>query len=203
MNWLRKLFSIGKLGRDEGRDRGPEPGHGATPSGPAGGTDVGGTPPQALPPNPHQDKTGTATTYRTPRDFHQEGTAMNRALSLLGGLGLGAGLMCFLDPQQGRRRRALARDRLVGTLHDAEDAFRVAGRDLAHRAGGLAAEARSLVAGGPVEDRALAERVRSHVGRVISHPHAVHVSAQDGQAPGKGQVSRAAIAEETARAAGR
>jgi hypothetical protein len=33
--------------------------------------------------------------------------AMDRALSMLTGVGLGAGLMYLLDPQMGRRRRAL------------------------------------------------------------------------------------------------
>src|SRR4051812_24912246 len=36
-------------------------------------------------------------------------TSMNKALWLVGGLGLGTGLMYMLDPERGRRRRALAR----------------------------------------------------------------------------------------------
>jgi len=34
---------------------------------------------------------------------------MNKALFLVGGLGLGAGLMYMLDPDKGARRRQLAR----------------------------------------------------------------------------------------------
>jgi hypothetical protein len=38
-------------------------------------------------------------------------------LSLVGALGLGAGLMYLLDSQQGARRRAVVRDKAVHTLH--------------------------------------------------------------------------------------
>jgi hypothetical protein len=39
--------------------------------------------------------------------------AMNRELAFGAGLGVGTGLMYVLDPQQGKRRRALLRDKLV------------------------------------------------------------------------------------------
>ncbi len=38
---------------------------------------------------------------------------MNRQLSLLGGIGLGAALMYMVDPDRGKRRRALVRDKLL------------------------------------------------------------------------------------------
>ena len=72
---------------------------------------------------------------------------MNRGIALIGGLGLGAGVMYLLDPEMGRRRRALLRDRLVSLGGEAGDAARVAGYDLSHRAQGLLAQTRSLVAG--------------------------------------------------------
>src|SRR5437868_2972955 len=113
---------------------------------------------------------------------------MGRALSLLGGAGLGAGLMYFFDPQTGRRRRALLRDQFTGLLHDAGAAFRVAGRDISHRAYGLLAEGGSVLAGGPVSDQALTERVRARLGRLVSHPGAIDVSAHDGEVTLSGPV---------------
>ncbi len=44
------MFGIGKLGRDEGPEREPKPGHGASISNPvAGGSDFEGTPGDVLP----------------------------------------------------------------------------------------------------------------------------------------------------------
>ena len=42
---------------------------------------------------------------------------MSHALSILAGVGMGAGLMYILDPQTGRRRRALARDKMANAAH--------------------------------------------------------------------------------------
>src|SRR5437763_8489304 len=101
---------------------------------------------------------------------------MDRGLSLLGGIGLGAGLMYFLDPQQGRRRRGLVRDQLTSLLSRADDAACCVGRDLAHRARGVAAEARSLVSADDADDRVIEGRVRSALGRVVSHPSAIEAA---------------------------
>ncbi len=68
---------------------------------------------------------------------------MHRAMTLIGGIGLGAGLMYLLDPQMGRRRRALVRDQVIHLEHEAEGAARVVGRDLSNRTQGLLAEARA------------------------------------------------------------
>jgi hypothetical protein len=105
---------------------------------------------------------------------------MNQTLRLLGGLGLGAGLMYFLDPQQGGRRRALVRNRFAHLSHEARNATDVTSRDAANRAAGLWAEAKAAVTGRTADDRTLAERVRSHLGRCVSHPRAVAVTAENG-----------------------
>jgi len=95
---------------------------------------------------------------------------MEQTLRLLGGIGLGAGLMYFLDPQQGRRRRALVRDQFTHLSHEASEAADVTARDAANRAAGVWAEAKAAVTGRTADDRILAERVRSHLGRCVSHP---------------------------------
>ncbi|MCA1580786.1 MAG: hypothetical protein LC796_05215 [Acidobacteria bacterium] len=66
-----------------------------------------------------------------------------KAVALLSGLGVGAALMYVLDPERGRRRRALARDKAVAFANKTGDAVSRRSRDLANRAKGLAAEARS------------------------------------------------------------
>ena len=73
---------------------------------------------------------------------------MNDALSFFAGMGLGAGLMYVFDPQMGRRRRALARDKAVGLAHDARDAADAVRKDMANRARGLASGDLSVLAGG-------------------------------------------------------
>ena len=103
----------------------------------------------------------------------------NRA-SVLTGLGLGAGLMYFLDPARGARRRALMRDRLAHASRITADAAGATGRDVAHRAAGATARFRGSMEHGPVDDRVLRERVRSQIGRVVSHPRAIDVAVSNG-----------------------
>ncbi len=73
---------------------------------------------------------------------------MNRATTFLTGAGLGAGLMYFFDPQAGRRRRTLLRDKGIRLGHKAQAAADVVARDMSNRAHGLAAGDLSVLAGG-------------------------------------------------------
>jgi uncharacterized membrane protein len=92
----------------------------------------------------------------------------------------GVGLMYLFDPERGRRRRALLRDKLAGGLDAAKDAAGVTGRDLRNRARGVAARARALTDREPVSDELLSERVRSQLGRVVAHPGAIEVTVTRG-----------------------
>ena len=105
---------------------------------------------------------------------------MDRIVRLLCGAGLGAAAMYLFDPRQGRRRRALIRDQLVRLSREARDSVDVVSRDAANRAVGLWAETRAAFSARTPEDRTLAERVRSHLGRCVSHPRAISVAADDG-----------------------
>jgi osmotically-inducible protein OsmY len=100
--------------------------------------------------------------------------------TMLTGLGLGVGLMYFLDPERGRRRRALIRDKVAHAAHAGNDAIGAFGRDISHRLAGVRARASGAFHGGPVDDSVLVERVRSRMGRVVSHPQAIEVDAADG-----------------------
>src|SRR5438552_2177895 len=107
-------------------------------------------------------------------------SVMNRAITWFGGLGLGAGLMYLFDPDRGRRRRALIRGKAQRALHEIENGLQVAAYDAQHRTQGVLAEMRSAVSNELISDPVLVERVRSALGRTISHPHAIAVTAHDG-----------------------
>jgi hypothetical protein len=107
----------------------------------------------------------------------QSGMEDTMAEQFLGGLMLGAGLIWFLDSRRGAQRRAIVRDKVVHTAHELEEAARVGSHDLAHRAEGLKAEMSSAKRPAP-QDTRLEQRIRSELGRVCSHTHALRVEAQ-------------------------
>jgi gas vesicle protein len=67
------------------------------------------------------------------------------ALAAAIGAGVGALAMFIFDPDNGRRRRALARDKMVHYGKEAVDTVESAARDLRNRAQGIAAETRGAV----------------------------------------------------------
>src|SRR5439155_11909181 len=96
---------------------------------------------------------------------------------LVGGAGFGAALMYLLDPNRGRRRRAYLRDQAIHAGHKIATAADKGARDLRNRAVGAVAAAGSRFRADDASDEVLVERVRSAIGRVVSHPHAIRVSA--------------------------
>ncbi len=106
---------------------------------------------------------------------------MTSRAQLLTGMGLGFGVMYLLDPQRGNRRRAAVRDTAVHGLRKAADGADAATRDLANRTAGTAAELRGRFFGrDAVDDETLVQRVRSKLGRLVSHPHAIAVTSENG-----------------------
>jgi hypothetical protein len=113
---------------------------------------------------------------------------MERTDVLLGA-GIGAGLMYVLDPRQGPRRRALARDKVVSAIGRADDALEATARDMANRARGVVARSRRLVRGDDhADDVVVAERVRSELGHCTSHPGAIDVSVAEGRVSLRGAI---------------
>ncbi len=82
---------------------------------------------------------------------------MNKAMAILTGAGVGAGLMFMLDPERGRRRRAQVRDKAVGTWNTASRTVRGKSQDVANRARGVVASTRSMLGGRRAEDRKRSE----------------------------------------------
>lgn len=109
-------------------------------------------------------------------------------LRVLTATAAGAGLMYLLDPDGGRRRRALVRDQLVRAAHRTGDAVDTTSRDVTNRARGVVAELRGRLAGGHVDDDVLHERVRSRVGAVVSHAGTIDVRVTDGVVTLRGPV---------------
>jgi hypothetical protein len=105
----------------------------------------------------------------------------NKPLGWIGSLGLGALLIYIFDPQMGRRRRAVVRDKVTRLRHKTVDAIGVTSRDLKNRVIGLAAETRSLVSRADGSDEILVQRVRSKLGALVSHPGSVDVKAETGR----------------------
>jgi uncharacterized membrane protein len=105
---------------------------------------------------------------------------MKSMTRLIGAFAAGAAGMYLLDRDRGRRRRAIARDKLISGAHHLGEASEVTARDLANRARGTAARLRSLIFRRPVSDHQIAERIRSTLGFVVRHPRAIDVRVEDG-----------------------
>jgi osmotically-inducible protein OsmY len=121
---------------------------------------------------------------------------MNRRLTLvggiLGGIGAGAGLMYFLDPDRGRRRRVNVRDKVTASANGIAcgvGALARTSRDARNRAYGLLAKARGLLQREEVPDSVLEARVRSTMGHKIPHPRGIEVKADHGCVTLGGHVS--------------
>jgi uncharacterized membrane protein len=113
---------------------------------------------------------------------------MSKPIALLTGTGIGAALMYYFDPDRGMRRRSLVRDRVNRARSRARRSADVAVKDVTNRARGTFAELRSAIAPQLVPDEVLVERVRSKLGRCVSHPSSIQVSAHDGRVALSGSV---------------
>jgi hypothetical protein len=104
------------------------------------------------------------------------------------GAAIGAGLIYLLDPQNGRRRRALLQNKLVHAGNVTRHALDTTSRDLANRSRGIVASTRARLRPDDVADPIILERVRAKLGRVSSHPRAIDVFVTDGHVTLRGAV---------------
>ena len=113
---------------------------------------------------------------------------MNKPLVLITGLGIGGGLMYLFDPDRGKRRRTLIKDKASSTVLEVEDAISKASRDLSNRTRGFLAEARSLVSSEEIPDDVLKARVESKIGRLATRHGGIDVDVDDGNVTLQGPV---------------
>jgi|SRR5215813_2484890 len=113
---------------------------------------------------------------------------MKKQALLVGGIGLGAGLMYLFDPDRGARRRALIRDQFTHVANKVPSTFSGVFRDLTNRAKGLAAEATSGFRSAQASDSAIQQRIRSKMGRIVSHPRAIVVQVENGRVTLRGPI---------------
>lgn len=106
---------------------------------------------------------------------------MKGLLTLATGIAVGAFAMYLLDPEEGRRRRALVRDKAASAGHDAGRLARGASRHTANQLRGAAAEAQSHMRGAPVSDSQLHERIRSQLGHLVDQPGNLQVKVDHGR----------------------
>ncbi len=105
---------------------------------------------------------------------------MNQKVSLVSGVSLGAAAMYFLDPDRGKRRRALVYDQVAHVARLTKSGLEKSARDLRQRRSGLVAERRWRPTHEEVPDEVLVARVRSKIGHVTSHPGALEITASNG-----------------------
>lgn len=110
---------------------------------------------------------------------------MSKLTTLLGSIGLGAGLMYFFDPEGGNRRRALVRDQAISLLNTSDRAIDKTARDLRNRTKGVLSEAIGTLEEG-AGDSVIEERVRSRLGQVVRNPGVVELSIDQGKVTASG-----------------
>ena len=113
----------------------------------------------------------------------------NEAVAMIAGIGIGAAVMYFLDPQRGNARRSKALDQTAGTLRSARRDLEVTGRDLRNRSRGVAAEVRQRLTEETVDDAQLQERVRAELGHHVDSLRRVEVEVADGYVTLSGEVA--------------
>jgi osmotically-inducible protein OsmY len=110
--------------------------------------------------------------------------------------GLGAALMFLFDPDNGRRRRAVLKDKSVHYARKAQATEEALVRETLHHVQGALATIRGrLTPPEPVDDAVLTERVRAALGHVVPDANAIDVKVRDGCVILKGPVLPAEIGE--------
>lgn len=108
--------------------------------------------------------------------------------AVVGGAGLGAAVMYLFDPEAGKGRRSVLRQRALRGWRSAGRALGVVSRIATNRSRGLLARTGSLLRARAVSDPVLAERVRSQIGHVVMHADAIDVSVASGRVTLSGRV---------------
>ena len=106
---------------------------------------------------------------------------LSPVLTAVGGFVAGSVMMYLLDPSRGRRRRAVLRDKGIHFAKLAKNRIGKTTRYTRAKATGLISQTRSMLHGNDhASDAQVRERVRSALGRVVSHPRAITVDVGGG-----------------------
>jgi len=118
-------------------------------------------------------------------------------LLALGGL-LGAAIAYFFDPQNGRRRRTMLRDRSAGFVRQGGRRTARAGRAVAAEAYGVSQKVQHLKEEPKdFDDATLAQKVQTEIFRDADVPKCqINVNAEDGIVVLRGEVERPEMIEE-------
>lgn len=108
----------------------------------------------------------------------------------VGGALTGAGLTWAFDADNGRRRRALIKDKSQRAWNVLSDGVSVGFWDLRHILEGRVAELRATARHDRAGDRVVRARMRAVLGRHVSHPHALEIEVEDGMARLHGPILR-------------
>jgi uncharacterized membrane protein len=110
-----------------------------------------------------------------------------KLINFPGGLLLGVGLMYFLDPVRGRKRRARINEAVIHAQRRERELLAKAARDARQRAHGLVERVTHPPAP-DAPDQVIESRVRACLGRAVSHPGALDLVVHDGRVILRGPV---------------
>ena len=131
---------------------------------------------------------------------------MNGLMKVATVFAAGAAAMYFLDPETGRRRRAMTRDKGLAAGRDLKENARQASRRVSNRAQGAASQMGSALESGmddaPVSDQKLEARIRSQLGHLVDRPADIEVEVNNGHVVLSGTASQDEVASLTRELAG-
>ncbi len=108
-------------------------------------------------------------------------SSLTRLFVVMMGIGLGAGLMYILDPDRGRTRRALIRDKTGSVIRKTGEQLGGTAENLGNHAKGVVAEAAGVIRRSPITDQELIERARAKVSELIQNAGNIQVTAANGR----------------------
>jgi hypothetical protein len=134
-------------------------------------------------------KTMNTEYQKTNRDLFSTQPSRIGGVGLIAGILIGSALMYLLDPRQGNRRRAVARDKVWSLASRSSTNAGKTYRHLRNKIGGVVANlTQTLRPEGATSDRKLCDRIRSTVGRTLAHPHQVDFAVHAGRVTVRGDL---------------
>jgi uncharacterized membrane protein len=122
----------------------------------------------------------------------EESTGNLELAKWLGGIAVGAIAMYLADPTHGKRRRAVAQQKLRTLTSKTSGVLNAAVHDASHRWSDLQLQANRIIGQGnqikPIDNHVLEARVRSKLGRAMMNSHFIDVKADQGYVTLKGSV---------------